>query len=137
MKYIIVVICILLGINASAQENVIPSKILAAFEVKYPSAEDVEWKQKKETYQAEFFDFYQTIAIFNPEGIWMKTISLISEEDLPEIAYEHVDEYFEVSQILQVHKIEDNKLKVSYKVVILEDGEKTTLHFSEEGNLIK
>lgn len=137
MKKIVITICFLLGISAFAQEADVPAKVLTAFKVKCPDAEEVEWKLRKDTYQAEFFDFYQTIVVFNNEGLWVRTISLVSEDDLPETAYDFIDENYEISQILQIHKIEDNKQTISYKVMIMDESEKVTLKFSEEGAQIK
>lgn len=137
MKKILITICLLLGISAFAQEAEVPSKVLTAFQLKYPDVEEVEWKLRKDTYQAEFFDLYQTIVVYANEGLWMRTISLVSEDDLPETAYEFIDENYEISQILQIHMIEDNKQTISYKVMIMDESEKVTFKFSEEGRQIK
>lgn len=127
----------LLGMCAYAQDIEVPAKVLAAFEAKYPNAEEVEWKLRNDTYQAEYSDFFQTIAVYNLDGQWMKTISLISEDDLPEITYDYIEENYDLSQILQIHMIEDNKQTISYKVIVLDDGTKVTLKFKEDGALFK
>ena len=135
MKKILPVICLVLGVHAYSQDNIVPENVLLAFETKYPSAEDVEWKKKKENYQVEFFDFYQSIAIFDPEGTWLKTIFLISEDDLPELAYKYIDETYEIDKVQEVHMIEDRKQTVTYIVIVLVDGEKVRLNFSDKGIL--
>lgn len=137
MKSLILALLFLAGIVAFAQDADVPADVRNAFELKYPDAEEVEWKLRKDTYQAEFFDFYQTIVVYNIEGLWLRTISLVSEDDLPEEAYNFIDENYEISQIFEIHKVEDNKQKISYKVMIEDGGEKTTLKFSEEGTQIK
>lgn len=137
MKKIVFTLCMLLGMYAYAQDIDVPSEVLTAFEVKYPEAEEVEWKLRNDAYQAEYFDFFQCIAVFNTEGLWMKTISLVAEDDLPETAYAYIDETYEISSVIQVQMIEDNKYNISYKVMVLEEGAKVTLKFNEEGDKIK
>lgn len=137
MKELLLTICILIGINSYAQTSEIPSNVIDTFENMYPEAENVEWKTQKNTYQAEFIDLFQTIAVFNKEGLWMKTISQISEYDLPDAAFENIDENYEFAEYYYLHMIEDNKHLIIYKVVLLVDEEKVTLRFSEDGEEIK
>ncbi len=137
MKRIVISLCMLLGMYAYAQDFEVPTEVLTAFESKYPEAEDLEWKLRNDTYQAEFLDINQCIAVFSADGTWMKTISLVTEDDLPETAYAYIDETYEISNVIQVQMIEDNKYTISYKVMVLEGGAKVSLKFNEDGEIIK
>lgn len=137
MKKLVFTLSMFMGIYAYAQDVEVPSEVLTAFEAKYPNSEEVDWKLRNDAYQAEFFDFFQCIAVFNAEGLWLKTISLVAEDDLPDTAYEYIDENYEISDVIQVQMIEDNKSTIMYKVMVLEEGAKVTLKFNEEGEKIK
>lgn len=137
MKKLVFTLSMFMGIYAYAQDVEVPSEVLTAFEAKYPNSEEVDWKLRNDAYQAEFFDFFQCIAVFNAEGLWLKTISLVAEDDLPDTAYEYIDENYEISDVIQIQMIEDNKSTIMYKVMVLEEGAKVTLKFNEEGEKIK
>jgi len=58
-------------------------------------------------------------------------------DELPETAHTFIDENYEISSIIQVQKIEDNKQTISYKVMIMEESDKVSFKFSSDGNLLK
>jgi len=137
IKKIIFSICLLLGINGYAQEIEIPAKVLSTFQEKYPTAKKVEWKQLKDTFHAEYFDFYQSIAIFSSDGLWIKTISFVSEDNLPKKAIEYIDESFDPSQIKQIQMIVKNNWVISYIIVIQDENKKITIEFLKDGTLVR
>ena len=137
MKNILIFIFVLAGLPLVGQDLEIPATVLSAFSDKFPDAEEVVWKQRKDTYQAEFFDFDQTIAFFDVEGTWVKTITMISEEDLPENISVYITDNYDLDDISAIHLVETNKQVVSYRVMLMTDTGKLSLEFSEEGALLK
>ena len=71
--------------TSSAQVRKIPSEVTEAFKQKYPSATNVEWRDKLSNFSAAFEsenEHYE--ARFNNKGEWQLTENEIDESDLPE-----------------------------------------------------
>lgn len=122
------------------QVRKIPSEVTEAFKSKYPSATNVEWRDKLSNFSAVFeADDQQYEARFNSKGEWQLTENEIDENNLPE----DVKEGYEKSkyaewEIGKVHKIELADGSLQYRVEsVKSDVRKKNLYFNSEGRLIK
>ena len=122
------------------QVRKIPSEVTEAFKSKYPSATNVEWRDKLSNFSAVFEEGDQQYeARFNSKGEWQLTENEIDENDLPD----EVREGFEKSkyadwEIAKVHKIELADGSLQYRIEsVKSDVRKKNLYFNSEGRLIK
>lgn len=122
------------------QVRKIPSEVTEAFKSKYPTATNVEWRDKLSNFSAVFEEGDQQYeARFNSKGEWQLTENEIDENDLPE----EVKEGYEKSkyadwEIAKVHKIELADGSFQFRVEsVRSDVRKKNLYFNSEGRLIK
>lgn len=137
MKKIVFIASLLLSTVAFGQNIEVPDAVIAAFEEKFPDAEEVKWKKLKTNYQATFEDIETTMAQFTPEGKWVKTAVIVTEDELPVIAAEHIEENFENAEITQVQMVENSKEEITYLVVMVVGDEKIKIKFDDEGVVIE
>jgi hypothetical protein len=136
MKKIALIASLLISTLAFGQEVDLPDAVIKAFEEKFSDAENVTWKLVKTNYQATFEEIEITMALFSPEGEWLKTVMIISEDDLPVMAIEHIEDNYEDAEINQVQMIKNNKEEITYLVVLMVDDEKVKIKFNKEGVVI-
>lgn len=124
----------------------VPSKVTSTFNEKYPSAVDVVWDMENELYTATFnFDGINSNATFQVDGIWIETVTEISEDEVPEEISKYLEENYDNNDINFASKIETpSSTTFSINVDVTEtddEDEETTstliLIFDEEGNLIE
>jgi Putative beta-lactamase-inhibitor-like, PepSY-like len=127
-------------ITSFAQVRKIPSEVTEAFKQKYPSATNVEWRDKLSNFSAIFeSDNQHYQAKFNSKGEWQLTENEIDEADLPEA----VTDSYEKSkyadwEIGKVEKIEFSDGSIQYRVEsIKNDIVKKNLYFNSDGRLLK
>ncbi len=137
MKKIALIASLLISTLAFGQEVDLPDAVIKAFEKKFSGVENVTWKLVKTNYQATFEEIEITMALFSPEGEWLKTVMIISEDDLPVMAVEHIEDNYEDAEINQVQIIENNKEEITYLVVLMVDDEKVKIKFNKEGVVIE
>lgn len=123
-----------------AQVRKIPSEVTEAFKQKYPTATNVEWRDKLSNFSAVFeSESMQYEARFNTKGEWQLTENEIEESDLPEAVKDGYDKSkYADWEIGKVHKIELSDGSVQYRVeAVKSDVRKKNLYFNSDGRLIK
>src|SRR4051812_37753363 len=71
--------------EADAQLRKIPAEVTDAFRAKYPSAKNVEWKDKLTSFEADFqLEGSSYAARFNSKGEWQDSEKEIEQESLPQ-----------------------------------------------------
>ncbi|MBC7902792.1 MAG: PepSY-like domain-containing protein [Gemmatimonadaceae bacterium] len=140
MKKLLILLLISANLTAFSQLRKIPASVTESFKDKYPSASNVEWKDKLSVFIAAFeFDGIQYEARFNSKGQWQETESVISESDLPA----PVKDGFEKSKYADWEPVNFYYLqlpedKTQYRIVVgKSDLQKKNLVFSSAGRLIK
>ncbi|MGQ1784511.1 MULTISPECIES: PepSY-like domain-containing protein [unclassified Saccharicrinis] len=120
-----------------AQNVMVPKAVKAAFGEKFPGAENPVWKKANDNYQVHFLYDTEHHALFAIDGKWLKTVAIISEDDLPEAASEYISETYEEFEIKQAQQIVTNKGKTSYQVILLVDEDKVKLDFDALGDYVE
>ena len=125
---------------ASAQIRKIPSSATDNFKSKYPTAENVEWKDKISHYSALFtIDGKNYEAHFDNDGNWKESMVSIDQDEIPAEVKDGYDKskYSDWS-MGKVEKVESNSGKVQYRMQVTKgDLRKKVLYFSPEGRLAK
>ncbi len=128
------------GTVSFAQVRKIPSEVTEAFKQKYPTASNVEWRDKLSNFSAVFeADNIQYEARFNSKGEWQLTENEIDESDLPEAVKDGYDKSkYADWEIGKVHKIELSDGSFQYRVeAVKNDVRKKNLYFNSDGRLVK
>ena len=123
-----------------AQVRKIPAEVTEAFKQKYPSATNVEWRDKLSNFSAVFdSDNVHYEARFNSKGEWQLTENEIDESDLPEAVRDGYDKSkYADWEIGKVDKIELSDGSFQYRVeAVKNDVRKKNLYFNSEGRLVK
>lgn len=126
--------------SSFAQVRKIPSEVTEAFKQKYPTATNVEWRDKLSNFSAVFeSDDEQYEARFNSKGEWQLTENEIEESDLPESVKDGFDKSkYADWEIGKIHKIELADSSLQYRIeAVKTDVRKKNLSFNSEGRLIK
>lgn len=131
----------ILGITISfAQVRKIPSEVTEAFKEKYPTATNVEWRDKLSTFSAVFeSDNIHYEARFNSKGEWQLTENEIEESELPEVVKDSYDKSkYADWEIGKIHKVELSDGSIQYRIeTVKSEVRKKNLVFSSEGKLLK
>jgi hypothetical protein len=134
-------VILFLGVTTSfAQVRKIPAEVTEAFKQKYPSATNVEWRDKLSTFSAIFeSDNIQYEARFNSKGEWQLTENEIEESDLPDVVKDSYDKSkYADWEIGAIHKIELADGSTQYRIeTIKNEVRKKNLVFNSEGRLLK
>jgi uncharacterized protein YxeA len=140
--YTLVVVALLATFSNTsfAQIRKIPAEVTSALTEKYPSAKNVEWRDKLTGFTASFtLDSKSYTATFNNKGEWERTEKEIDKEELPET----VQEGFNKSKyadwtVSQESKIDLPDNEVQFKIEVSKgDIKKRNLYFNSKGRLLK
>lgn len=115
----------------------IPEAVQNEFKQKYPEIVKLKWQNKGDNYIAIFRMENQMQAYFTAEGKWIKTITMLTEEDIPESISEVIYMDYSDYAVLEFIKIEDSKGTTFQVSMADENDEKIKLKFTEEGSLIE
>jgi uncharacterized glyoxalase superfamily metalloenzyme YdcJ len=137
MRKLVFVVSLLISTLAFGQDIEVPDLVISTFEERFPDAEQVKWEKLKTNFQATFEDIETTMAQFTPEGKWVKTAVIVTEDELPVIAAEHIEENFEDAEITQVQMVENSKEEITYLVVMVVGDKKIKIKFNDEGVVIE
>jgi len=126
--------------DVQAQIRKVPAAVTDAFKAKYPSADEVEYKDRLSFFLIDFeMDDVSYQARFSSKGEWMQTEKAIDEEDLPAA----VQDGFEKSkysdwEITETAEVEYSDEHIEYKISIKRSSiEKKYLFFNEKGKLLR
>ena len=138
MKTLIIGMSLLIAISFSACENEkAPEKVKAAFNQKFPNAEETDWEMEKENeWEAEFeMDEKEMSATFSQDGTWLETESEIEEKDLPAPVKETLKSQFKDYEVEEAESVETPQYK-GYEIE-LEGETEFEVVIDENGNVIK
>jgi hypothetical protein len=126
--------------NVLAQVRSVSASVTEAFKSKYPSASNVEWKDKLTGFVAVFDNNgHHYEARFNNKAVWQYTEEVIGESNLPA----DVKDGFNKSKWAEwkvdgVTKIDLPENKTQYRILAVKsDLQKKNLLFNSEGRLLK
>lgn len=124
-----------------AQVRKVSAQVTEAFRTKYPSATNVEWKDRLTGYTATFDQggvHYE--ARFSNKAEWQSTENKVAENELPAAVNDgfQKSKYAEEWKIREAYKIAIPGDKIQYRVNIQKgDIQRKNLLFSNEGRLLK
>lgn len=134
-------VCLVFALSniATAQVRKLPATVTESFRAKYPTAANVEWRDRLSGFTASFDqDNVHYEAKFNNKGLWQSTENKIDEKDMPASVKDGFgkSKYAEWT-IDEVYKIQIPGEKIQYRLQIKKnDIQKKNLLYSSEGRLI-
>lgn len=140
LSFVMIMMSLSLATNVLAQVRKVPASVTEAFKAKYPSASNVEWKDKLSGFTATFDNnggHYD--ARFNNKAAWQYTEQSIEESALPAGVKDGLAKSKWADwKVESVTKIELPGDKVQYRVqVVKSELQKKNLLFNSEGRLLK
>lgn len=141
MKSIIsLILFILLTCSAFAQEisqSNVPAVVLNNFQLKYPNADDVNWKLDKGKYKINFkLRSKTTILTMDFKGNVLELVQEIFINDIPKSVLEIIRDKITNFDIAKVEKYVVNN-KTSYEIQFKIDGKNNYFYINEKGELVK
>lgn len=143
----IIYYCLMLGLaftfNAAAHAQVrkIPAVVTEAFRSKYPTALNVEWRDRLSGFTAVFdLDNVHYEAKFTNKGFWENTENKLAEADIPAAVKDGFSKskYAEEWTIKKAYKIAMKEDKTQYRLEIGKgDIQKKHLFFDPSGRLLR
>jgi hypothetical protein len=127
--------------TADAQVRKVPAEVTEAFRQKYPTALNVEWRDRLSGFTATFDQnnvHYE--AKFTNKGFWQSTENKIPEADILPAVKDgfQKSKYSEEWTIKQAYKIELREAKTQYRLDIQKnDIQKKQLFFDSTGRLLR
>lgn len=140
--YYCLALCLTFSIygTANAQMRKIPAEVTEAFRGKYPTALNVEWRDRLTGFTAVFDqDNIHYEAKFTNKGFWQSTENKITEAELPAAVKDgfQKSKYAEEWSIEKAYKIALREDKTQYRVEIKKsDIQKKNLLFDPNGRLL-
>lgn len=131
----ILFICLLLSTLSCEMVN---ENVKAAFNQKYPNAENVRWNIDKNLYlEAKFeLDGKKLRADFKKSGDWVETEQNIKYKDLPKPIKDAIKVDYDKSKIVEIEKVDSAKKGLFYDVEFKKNGGKVDIEFNELGIII-
>ncbi|WP_207492705.1 PepSY-like domain-containing protein [Aridibaculum aurantiacum] len=124
---------------ASAQFRKLPAEVTDSFKVKFPTATQVSWRDRLNSFQAEFKEQGQPVkANFASNGEWLKTEKRYNYELLPAAVKDGFkkSKYAEwlIKEVVETHDKKDGQ---EYRITVRKgDFSKRYLRFSVAGQLL-
>lgn len=126
--------------TADAQVRKIPSEVTEAFRGKYPTALNVEWRDRLTGFTAVFdLENIHYEAKFTNKGLWQNTENKITEAELPAAIKDgfQKSKYAADWTIEKIYKIALREEKTQYRLEIEKsDIQKKNLLFDSNGRLV-
>lgn len=140
--YYCLALCFAFAIStADAQMRKLPAEVTEAFRQKYPTATNVEWRDRLSGFTAVFdLNNVHYEAKFTNKGFWQSTENKIPEAELPDAVKDGFEKskYAEEWTIKNAFKIALREDKTQYRVEIEKnDIQKKHLFFDPSGRLLR
>lgn len=117
-------------------EPEIPNDILQSFEKKYKGARKVEWTIKEDRYKINFiFKGSEMFTYLDRHGLWMKSFTKLSQEELPEQVVSYLESQYQDYQLTKYY-LKDTPSGQSYTVAVKGNSEYVWLEFDENGHIL-
>lgn len=142
LVYYCLALCLTFSIygTAHAQVRKLPAEVTEAFRSKYPTALNVEWRDRLTGFTAAFdLDNVHYESKFTNKGFWQNTENKIEEADLPAVVKDGFEKskYAEEWTIEKVYHIALREDKTQYRLEIKKnDIQKKNLLFDPNGRLL-
>jgi len=118
------------------QESEIPNDILQSFERKYKGARKVEWTIKEDRYKINFiFKGSEMFTYLDRHGLWMKSFTKLSQEELPEQVVSYLESQYQDYQLTKYY-LKDTPSGQSYTIAVKGNSEYVWLEFDENGRIL-
>lgn len=143
MKRIIVLLSFslaLIATTATAQLRKVPAAVTEAMKTKYPEATNVSWDDNITNFEASFdMDGHQWKASFTKKGVWKRSETVLTAEELPEAIKEGLSKSKYTEWEVESYKeITDNSGKHQYRLLVKKnDVQKKYLFFNTDGVLVR
>lgn len=124
---------------SQVENSEVPKKVAEALTKKFPKAEDVDWVYGETgLYTANFFEGDDIKEVtFDPTGQWMETLNFLSEDDLPKVVDQTVEESFPGLEYYEsIVKVEQKEMTY-YLITVETDDAYQKLKIDVNGKLLK
>ncbi len=138
MKTLIIIVALTVAFSfSSCHHEQAPEKIKAAFDQKYPDAEDVEWEMENGKWEAEFeVDEKEMEALFDQNGNWLETETEMEDEDLPATVNETLKSQFKDYEVEEVEYLESPDA-TGYEIELEGDNGDIEVLIGKDGSVLK
>ena len=119
-----------------SQQEGVPSRVKEAFNSLYPDAEEVNYMIFNRLYEFEFFRagiLYKSI--FDSSGVWVETATYISEDELPEILLQTIENKYLDGFITHSEKVGSHTKGTFYRVICETEDTLYIIHANINGNI--
>ena len=122
--------------TANSFSNV-PESVMKTFKVMFPNAESISWEDNEEMFTAYFLEGeIEREALFDSEGKWLETSTVIEEESIPEKITAYVDSKYEVDSYESIIK-EESPDKILYFLIFETEDDSYEIVVDENGKPVK
>ena len=119
--------------------DIVPAEVRATFSDKYPSAQNVEWENKRGYLVADFIhNAMEASAWFDSNGVWYMTETDLPYNSLPQgvkTAFESGE--YSAWKVDDVDMLERKESEVVYIIEVEQQSKEIDLYYTAEGILIK
>ena len=114
----------------------IPVDIRRSFKDKYQAAKNVEWVIKEDRYKINFnLEGSEMFAYLDRHGIWIKSFTKLTLEELPQLVASYLDIYYADYQLTKYY-LKTTPNGQSYTVAVKGNKEYVWLEFDENGHVV-
>jgi hypothetical protein len=117
----------------------VPATVKKAFQVKFPTVKETEWKIKSDkTYEAEFtLNGAEVTVMFDAAGKWLETESAIDPAKVPKVVSDAAAKAFAGYKVIETQSVERWDAKhLIYELHFEKANEIAKAQFSEEGKIL-
>ncbi len=107
LRYIIIVLLVLFADLCFSQHSIVTEEVAASFKERFYAVKDAEWQQVGDTFKCDFWQSERAmIALFSNNGNWLKTITILEDEDVSEALKLKFIKNKESAEIVSIERIE-------------------------------
>jgi hypothetical protein len=108
MKNLLIGAALLISVSVFAQD--VPSAVTKAFKAKFPTAQEVQWNEGDEGYEADFYMANENkIVKFDEKGTWLETQTTIEDGKFPAAITKSVKAKYSGAELESVQMVESAK----------------------------
>jgi len=125
--------------EATTPSITVPEAVMAAFEARFPAAEEVQWgKESESEFEAEF-EMHEKVmsANFDTSGLWLITETALSEKELPAGVLDALKKEFSGYDIEKAEKLEEGDKPVLFEVNLEKGDKEMEAVLNEAGQVLK
>ena len=116
----------------------IPAEIRTDFETRHPAAENAEWEQEGDFWEAEFTENGVEVSIiYDLNLVWVRTEREIDVAALPAAVVTYVNDNFGGSTIAEAEAFESRDEGNGFIAEVDADGREFEVYFDENGSFLR